>query len=363
MAKAAVTAKPKGKDDVGSSLEALMASAAPLRRLVTQAKARGSITLDQLNAALPPDTNPEQIDELISGLEARGIGVSRDESSDSQQQGEPAAANENEQGEAEAESDAEDEGESKTQTIGDEDLGRTDDPVRMYLREMGTIELLSREGEIEIAKRIESGRNMVLEALCESPLTMRAVIGWRDAIRDGRVLLRDIIDLDATNDAGPQPEAEGDGKAAVAAAPATGSLPLRHVRQRRGAATAGRGTAGNGEARPDAAASGEDEAEAVKVEGGESEEEDFDDDTAVALGHGGQAARRRARDLRPHRRDLRQPARPAGRAAGGAAGGRGGRARARPQLRGGARDRGRADEAGPAQQRPGRGAWSSSCST
>ena len=75
----------------------------------------------------------------------------------------------------------------------------------MYLREMGTIELLSREGEIEIAKRIEAGRNTVLEALCESPLTMRAVIGWRDAIREGRVLLRDIIDLEATNDAGPGP--------------------------------------------------------------------------------------------------------------------------------------------------------------
>src|SRR5205085_9391286 len=85
----------------------------------------------------------------------------------------------------------------------EEDIGRTDDPVRMYLREMGTIELLSREGEIEIAKRIEAGRNMVLEALCESPLTMRAVIGWRDAIREGRVLLRDIIDLEATNEAGP----------------------------------------------------------------------------------------------------------------------------------------------------------------
>ena len=89
----------------------------------------------------------------------------------------------------------------------EEELGRTDDPVRMYLREMGTIELLSREGEIEIAKRIEAGRNTVLEALCESPLTMRAVIGWRDAIREGRVLLRDIIDLEATNDTGPTPEA------------------------------------------------------------------------------------------------------------------------------------------------------------
>ena len=86
----------------------------------------------------------------------------------------------------------------------EEDLGRTDDPVRMYLREMGSIELLSREGEIEIAKRIEAGRNTVLEALCESPLTMRAIIGWRDAIGEGKVLLRDVIDLEATYGGGPQ---------------------------------------------------------------------------------------------------------------------------------------------------------------
>ncbi len=251
MAKAAVTVKPKGKDDIGSSLEALMASASSLRRLVTQAKAKGSITLDQLNAALPPDTNPEQIDELISGLEARGIGVLRDEASEAAQ-AETTAANENEQ----AEPDGDDDTESSTQMIGDEDLGRTDDPVRMYLREMGTIELLSREGEIEIAKRIEAGRNMVLEALCESPLTMRAVIGWRDAIRDGRVLLRDIIDLEATNEAGP------DGEAKPAAEPTVSPGPAAAAR------TAGASEEGAG----DDEAGGR--AEAVEVE-----EEDFDDDT------------------------------------------------------------------------------------
>jgi RNA polymerase primary sigma factor len=257
MAKAAVTVKPKDKDDVGSSLEALMASASSLRRLVTQAKAKGSITLDQLNAALPPDTNPEQIDELISGLEARGIGVLRDESSEATSAGESSAANENEQ----SDGDSDDEAESSAQMIGEEDLGRTDDPVRMYLREMGTIELLSREGEIEIAKRIESGRNMVLEALCESPLTMRAVIGWRDAIRDGRVLLRDIIDLDATNDAGFSPD--GDAKAgADAASPAVGL-------------DGNGGPAGETKA----AADGEVDGEAGKSDAGEAEEEDFDDDT------------------------------------------------------------------------------------
>ncbi len=287
MAKAAVTAKPKGKDDSGSSLEALLASAPSLRRLVTQAKGRGSITLDQLNAALPPDTNPEQIDELISGLEARGIGVLRDEASEGQPQTETTAANENEQPEGEAES--EEETESTAQVIGDEDLGRTDDPVRMYLREMGTIELLSREGEIEIAKRIEAGRNMVLEALCESPLTMRAVIGWRDAIRDGRVLLREIIDLDATNDAGFTPEGDGEAKAAAAQAATAG--PSTNGAATNGAATNGAAAPvvvapARAEAASEDAASedpmpdeGDAAAEPGKAEGSEPEEEDFDDDT------------------------------------------------------------------------------------
>src|SRR5260221_2658615 len=91
------------------------------------------------------------------------------------------------------------EGEARASgNLDDEDIGRTDDPVRMYLREMGSVELLSREGEIAIAKRIEAGREMMIGGLCESPLTMRALIGWRDALNEGKMLLRDIIDLDAT---------------------------------------------------------------------------------------------------------------------------------------------------------------------
>src|SRR5918998_3057324 len=80
-----------------------------------------------------------------------------------------------------------------------EPTDRTDDPVRMYLREMGSVELLSREGEIAIAKRIEAGRDMMIGGLCESPLTFRAVVAWHDAVKDGRMLLRDVIDLEATN--------------------------------------------------------------------------------------------------------------------------------------------------------------------
>ena len=90
--------------------------------------------------------------------------------------------------------------------LGDDDIGRTDDPVRMYLREMGSVELLSREGEIAIAKRIEAGREKMIGALCESPLTMRAISRWHDALVNEEILLRDVIDLDATYGGGPDEE-------------------------------------------------------------------------------------------------------------------------------------------------------------
>ena len=195
----------------GGQLDELLAGSKALKKLLTEARSQGSLSLDELNKVLPDDITPDQIDDLIGALDKRGISVER-EQSEAAADGKATAngaANEEEaessgksDGEKAAGKSGEEDEPETTTTIAETELGRTDDPVRMYLREMGTIELLTREGEIEIAKRIEAGRNMVLEALCESPLTMRAVIGWRDAIRDGRVLLRDIIDLDATNDAG-----------------------------------------------------------------------------------------------------------------------------------------------------------------
>ncbi len=212
---ASAASKRKATAEVEDDVARLLNAAPALKRVLAQAKEQGSIGYDELNAALPADVSPEQMDELIMGLEARGVTVVRAEGeATGGTAGAPAARANNAAGEAVEE---EVEGEIG-RAIEEEDLGRTDDPVRMYLREMGTIELLSREGEIEIAKRIEAGRNMVLEALCESPLTMRAVIGWRDAIRDGRVLLRDIVDLDATYDAGPGAEAakpDGESEEAV----------------------------------------------------------------------------------------------------------------------------------------------------
>ena len=199
-------AKAATKTIVRTGVEQLLQANPGLRKLVQVAREKGSVSYDQLNTGLPASATPEQMDEMIAYLESRGVSVVREEGDDaaSTRRGETddnLELNEQQAAEKDEESDKEEAEESEP-----EELGRTDDPVRMYLREMGTIELLSREGEIEIAKRIEAGRNMVLEALCESPLTMRAVIGWRDAIREGRVPLRDIIDLEATYEGGPDRE-------------------------------------------------------------------------------------------------------------------------------------------------------------
>jgi RNA polymerase primary sigma factor len=210
MAKSAVASgtsvikAPPGKGAAESPAQELIGNAPGLKRLLVQARERGVVTLDEINAALPEDFSHDQVDELIAMFEDMGVSVGGDE--------EGASGN----GSAKTDLEGGDEDPEGPAAIDEEDLGRTDDPVRMYLREMGTIELLSREGEIEIAKRIEAGRNTVLEALCESPLTMRAIISWRDAIGEGKVLLRDVIDLEATYVAEPQSEDSGEAKSEAA---------------------------------------------------------------------------------------------------------------------------------------------------
>ncbi len=163
---------------------------AAVKRLIVKGKERGYITFDELNAILPPDQNSsEQIEDLMASLSEMGIQVVE---SEEQEDGEtPAPA-------AEKTEEAEEE---QTGNIDEATVGRTDDPVRMYLREMGSVELLSREGEIAIAKRIEAGRDMMINGLCESPLTFAAIISWHDQLKAGRMLLRDIIDLEATDGA------------------------------------------------------------------------------------------------------------------------------------------------------------------
>ena len=172
-----------------------------VKKLIARGKERGYITFDELNAILPPDQNSsEQIEDVMANFSEMGIQVVESE--------------ENEEGElpvAKVEKAEEEEAEEQTGNVDEASLGRTDDPVRMYLREMGSVELLSREGEIAIAKRIEAGRDMMINGLCESPLTFKAIISWHDQLKAGRMLLRDIIDLEATQGAGaPPPEAVGE---------------------------------------------------------------------------------------------------------------------------------------------------------
>src|SRR5438094_9961528 len=177
--------------------------AVAIKKMVVRGKERGYLTYDELNAALPPDqVSSEQIEDTMTMLSEIGINLIESEESE-----EPA--------EAEAE-----EGEAETGgNVDEDDIGRTDDPVRMYLREMGSVELLSREGEIAIAKRIEAGRGMMIGGICESPLTVRAMVGWRDALNENKMLLRDIVGLDATYGAANLDEA---GAAIIKAAETVG---------------------------------------------------------------------------------------------------------------------------------------------
>src|SRR4051812_27386781 len=187
-----------------------------VKKMIARGKERGYVTYDEMNAALPPDqSSSEQIEDTMAMLSEMGINVVESEEQDDNQN-------------AVAEAD----GESRVSgNLDDDDIGRTDDPVRMYLREMGSVELLSREGEIAIAKRIEAGREMMIGAICESPLTIRAIIEWHDSLMEGKMLLRDIIDLDATYGGGPDGEGlpEGvvpaEGLVPGAEAPAEGAEP------------------------------------------------------------------------------------------------------------------------------------------
>ena len=174
-------------------------SDAAVKRMIKLAKKRGFVTYVELNAVLPSEeVNSEQIEDILAMLNEMGINVIEGEETEEAEQAEEAEEEEAEGGELV---------EMGTQqkavaTRSSEPADRTDDPVRMYLREMGSVELLSREGEIAIAKRIEAGREAMIAGLCESPLTFQAIIIWRDELNGSKVLLRDIIDLEATY-AGP----------------------------------------------------------------------------------------------------------------------------------------------------------------
>ena len=163
-------------------------SQSAVKKMIADAKERGYITYDQLNATLPPEqVSSEQIEDVMSVLSEMGINIIEEE--------EAADEEDKKSTEVATRSDSRDVAVSSTEG---EKLDRTDDPVRMYLREMGSVELLSREGEIAIAKRIEAGRNTMIAGLCESPLTFQAITIWRDELLSEEVLLRDVIDLETT---------------------------------------------------------------------------------------------------------------------------------------------------------------------
>ena len=183
---AAKDTEEQTQDDSEAEVSLDMSQAA-VKRMIAEAREKGFITYDQLNEVLPPDqVSSEQIEDVMSMLSEMGINIIEGEEGEDEQGRSTALAEVGKRGEI---------------TLGsgkDEKLDRTDDPVRMYLREMGSVELLSREGEIAIAKRIEAGRNTMIAGLCESPLTFQAITIWRDELLGEDILLRDVIDLEAT---------------------------------------------------------------------------------------------------------------------------------------------------------------------
>jgi RNA polymerase primary sigma factor len=180
-------------------------SDAAVKKLIRSAKKRGYVTVDQINSVLPSEeVNSEQIEDVLSMFSEMGVNVVENEEAEPEEEG---AAREEPEEEVESEGDlVEVQPKLPAKAETKEPTERTDDPVRMYLREMGSVELLSREGEIAIAKRIEAGREAMIAGLCESPLTFQAIIIWRDELNEGKVFLRDIIDLEATY-AGPDAKA------------------------------------------------------------------------------------------------------------------------------------------------------------
>ncbi|MFC4255623.1 RNA polymerase sigma factor RpoD [Altererythrobacter xixiisoli] len=187
---------------------------ASIKKLIAKAKRRGFVTVDELNEALPQDEmSSEQIEDIMSAISEMGVNIVENDE-DAQDEDD----DDNNADEASADSDDADEGDEGNRHVPEkkrkESTGeRTDDPVRMYLREMGAVELLSREGEIAIAKRIEAGRDTMIMGLCESPITFHAIINWSEALNSEEMQLREILDLDAMlSKEPPVDKMEGDGE-------------------------------------------------------------------------------------------------------------------------------------------------------
>ncbi len=197
------------KADTTDTLEKLDGGDAPLidlndasiKKLLAKAKKRGYITYDELNAGLPQDQmSSEQIEDVMSAINEMGVNIVENDEAQDDDEAEP-------EEEIEAVDQTSDGSDGNVAEVKKTTVDRTDDPVRMYLREMGAVELLSREGEIAIAKRIEAGRDTMILGLCESPITFNAIIDWSTALNEGTMQLREILDLDAMLTKDPAPEA------------------------------------------------------------------------------------------------------------------------------------------------------------
>ena len=172
---AAETTETRGESGDGPLMDSMAAAA---KKLLQKAKEKGFISIDEVNQVLPPDqVSSEQIEDTLTHLSEQGVTIIENEEQEEQQ------------------TEEEETNVRPAGNLDDEDIGRTDDPVRMYLREMGSVELLSREGEIAIAKRIEAGREKMINGICESPLSIMALLAWREALLEEQILLRDIMIL------------------------------------------------------------------------------------------------------------------------------------------------------------------------
>ncbi|MFY9877605.1 MAG: RNA polymerase sigma factor RpoD, partial [Rhodomicrobium sp.] len=257
---------------------------AAVKRLIKTAKVRGYVTYDQINEVMPPDeVSPDQIEDIMTMFSDLGINVV-DADEVEEAGAEPIDEEEEDRSNSHPQLPVKQE---RATEVGE----RTDDPVRMYLREMGSVELLSREGEIAIAKRIEAGREAMIGGLCESPLTFQAIIIWRDELNEGKILLRDIIDLEATY-SGPfvrtgEGEEEGAEEEYVPnEPPAPAPPPVAAATASRGPAPGLNGANGHSPTRP---ADGEDaqrsdgEGESAEFRGEENFDEDDDLENSLSL--------------------------------------------------------------------------------
>jgi len=200
------TSDKEAPDAPDTPLPLLDLSDAAVKKLIRSAKKRGYVTVDQINSLMPSEeVNSEQIEDILAMFSEMGVNVVENEEA-SEEEEKDREEDEKEEAEPENELVEVQQRPVPAKSEAKEPTERTDDPVRMYLREMGSVELLSREGEIAIAKRIEAGREAMIAGLCESPLTFQAIIIWRDELNEGKVFLRDIIDLEATY-AGPDAKA------------------------------------------------------------------------------------------------------------------------------------------------------------